>query len=213
MGTFQFCNQTVAELALLLAQSNRGQKVNSVFSEGVNPRLRKLREGLDLLGLSADHLLNQVGPRLIYGVELIENTHSYLLGIDKHPKFIFSQRHHKQFTENIARWRMQSRLPSSADSASCRVDPSWGQPRDSEPSLVGDSFLTPMACRHASAAVDEGPPLLVCSSRHGSPLSASAQCRLYLERHHQAIVENTTGHIRRQLGDPRLRRSVPSTSR
>ena len=44
LGTFHFGDRTVKELALLLAQSHRGQQVNSVFGEGVNPRLRKLRE-------------------------------------------------------------------------------------------------------------------------------------------------------------------------
>src|SRR5260221_8683223 len=69
MGTLQFGKQTVTELALLLTQSARGQRVNSVFGEGNNPRLRKIRDGLDELGLPADELLNHGGPRLVYGVE------------------------------------------------------------------------------------------------------------------------------------------------
>ena len=68
IGTFQFNDQTVSELAVLLAQSKRGQQVNSVFGEGVNPRLRKIRDGLDALGLPTDDLLNHGGPRLVYGV-------------------------------------------------------------------------------------------------------------------------------------------------
>ncbi len=70
IGTFQFGDKTVAEMARLLAQSKRGQQVNSVFGEGVNPRLRKIRDGLDALGLATDDLLNHGGPRLVYGVEL-----------------------------------------------------------------------------------------------------------------------------------------------
>lgn len=104
IGTFQFGEQTVAELALLLAQSNRGQQVNSVFGEGVNPRLRKLRDGLDALGLSSDDLLNHGGPRLVYGVELTENTRAYLLGLDKHAKYLLPQRSPKQLSEQIAAW-------------------------------------------------------------------------------------------------------------
>jgi hypothetical protein len=57
VGTFQFGPRTVAELSRLLTQSRRGQRVNSVLGEGVNPRLRKVRDGLDLLGLSSDELL------------------------------------------------------------------------------------------------------------------------------------------------------------
>jgi hypothetical protein len=104
LGTFQFNDQTVAALAALLAQSKGGQKVNSVFGEGVNPRLRKIRDGLDELGLSSDDLLNHGGPRLVYGVELIENTRAYLLGIDKHPRYRLGQNRPKLFSQQIARW-------------------------------------------------------------------------------------------------------------
>jgi hypothetical protein len=104
IGTFQFGDQTVAELAVLLAQSARGQLVNSVFGEGVNPRLRKLRDGLDALGLPTDDLLNHGGPRLVYGVELTENTQGYLLGVDRHPKFVLPQKSTKHLTQQIAHW-------------------------------------------------------------------------------------------------------------
>ncbi len=73
----------------------------------MNPRLRKLRDGLDALGLPTDDLLNHGGPRLVYGVELIENTHTYLLGMDKHPKFIMSLKGAKQLTQQIALWWMK----------------------------------------------------------------------------------------------------------
>jgi hypothetical protein len=104
LGTFQFNDQTVAELAVLLAQSKRGQQVNSVFGEGVNPRLRKIRDGLDALGLPTDDLLNHGGPRLVYGVELAENTRAYLLGLDKHPRYLLGQKGPKHLTQQVARW-------------------------------------------------------------------------------------------------------------
>lgn len=103
LGTFQFGDPTVSELALLLAQSKRGQQVNSVFGEGVNPRLRKLRDGLDALGLPTDDLLNHGGPRLVYGVELTHNTRAYLLGLDKHPHYVLAQKGPKQYTQQIVR--------------------------------------------------------------------------------------------------------------
>jgi hypothetical protein len=107
LGTFQFGEQTVAELARLLAQSKEGQQINSVFGEGVNPRLRKLRDGLDALGLPTDDLLNHGGPRLVYGVELIENTHAYLLGMEKQPRYLLPQKNPKGQTRHIARWWMK----------------------------------------------------------------------------------------------------------
>jgi hypothetical protein len=104
IGTFHFGDQTVTDLALLLSQSKRGQQVNSVFGEGVNPRLRKIRDGLDRLGLPTDELLNHGGPRLVYGVELTENTHAYLLGQDKRPKYILPLKSAAEMTPLIARW-------------------------------------------------------------------------------------------------------------
>src|SRR5947209_20554518 len=87
---------------VLLAQSNRGQQVNSVFGEGVNPRLRKIRDGLDALGLPTDDLLNHGGPRLVYGVRLSRNTLAYLLGLDKHPRYILGQKSSKRQTQQLA---------------------------------------------------------------------------------------------------------------
>ncbi|HXI19895.1 MAG TPA: Druantia anti-phage system protein DruA, partial [Gemmatimonadales bacterium] len=83
LGTVQYGDDTVAELGRLLAQSRRGQRVNSVFGEGVNPRLRKLRDGLGELGLDADELLTHGSPRVVYGVSLVKNLQRYLLGIDR----------------------------------------------------------------------------------------------------------------------------------
>lgn len=45
-------------LKILLARSKKGQQVNYVFGEGVNPRLRRLRDALVELGLDANELVN-----------------------------------------------------------------------------------------------------------------------------------------------------------
>ncbi len=104
VGTFQFGPRTVAELSRLLTQSRRGQRVNSVFGEGVNPRLRKVRDGLDLLGLPSDELLNHGGPRLVYGVELAANAGNYLLGMARRPQYVLPMKFPSTFTEQIIRW-------------------------------------------------------------------------------------------------------------
>jgi hypothetical protein len=101
MGTFQFGDGTVAMLKILLAQSKDGQRVNSVFGEGVNPRLRKIRDGLNELGQPADEPLNHGTPRLVYGLPLIRNLREYLLGIDARPRFIVDRR---RVTEEIIEW-------------------------------------------------------------------------------------------------------------
>lgn len=88
IGTFQFSNQTIDEMKTLIEQTSQGQRVNSVFGEGVNPRLRKIRDGLDELGLPSNALLDHGAPRLVYGVSLVENLADYLLGIDSAPKYV-----------------------------------------------------------------------------------------------------------------------------
>jgi hypothetical protein len=103
IGTFQFGDDTVSELARLLAQSKKGQRVNSVFGEGVNPRLRKIRDGLDLLGLDSDVFLDHGAPRLVYGVELARNTADYVLGLVSTPDFHFPTKA-KDTSDEMVRW-------------------------------------------------------------------------------------------------------------
>jgi hypothetical protein len=104
LGTFQFGPETVEEMALLLARSSQGQRVNSVFGEGVNPRMRKVRDGLDELGLSSDAFLDHGAPRLVYGVQLIENLSDYLLGIAKTPRYFIKVRDMDAATRSISKW-------------------------------------------------------------------------------------------------------------
>src|SRR3712207_7717667 len=46
-----FTASTVDALVTLVQQSSNGQRVNSIFGEGVSPKLRKVRHGLDELNL------------------------------------------------------------------------------------------------------------------------------------------------------------------
>lgn len=88
IGTVQFGGATVRAIESLLVQSKNGQRVNSVFGEGSNPRLRKLRDAFGEMGLDADEFLRHGTPRLVYGVKLAENVRDYLLGLDKRPRWI-----------------------------------------------------------------------------------------------------------------------------
>jgi hypothetical protein len=103
IGTIQFSDDTVNELARLLSQSNKGQRVNSVFGEGVNPRLRKIRDGLELLGLDSEIYLDHGAPRLVYGVELARNTPDYLLGLATKPNWLFTEKC-DDMTSEMVRW-------------------------------------------------------------------------------------------------------------
>ena len=105
LGTFQFGPDTVEAMSMVLAQSSRGQRVNSIFGEGTNPRLRKIRDALDELGLPSSTLLDHgAPPRLVYGIRLIENLTDYLLGIDEKPKYIVPLTHDRAVTEAISQW-------------------------------------------------------------------------------------------------------------
>lgn len=88
MGTVQFGDATVRAMEVLFARSKNGQRVNSVFGEGVNPRLRKLRDAFGVLGLPADEFLRHGASRLVYGAKLAENVRDYLLGIEKRPRWM-----------------------------------------------------------------------------------------------------------------------------
>jgi hypothetical protein len=90
-GTSHLSDAAVTSLVRLAEQSRNGTRVNSIFGEGVNPKLRKVRAGLDLLDWPSDGLLRHRRPRLIYGVALAENLEDYLLGIDKQPRYLFGR--------------------------------------------------------------------------------------------------------------------------
>jgi hypothetical protein len=89
-GTSHLSSQSTAALVQATEQSRTGRRVNSIFGEGVNPKLRKVREGIDLLGWPSDALLHHGRERLIYGVPLISNLLPYLSGRDKVAKYVFN---------------------------------------------------------------------------------------------------------------------------
>lgn len=107
IGTYHFSEETSQYLSLLLTQSKQGQRVHSIFGEGANPRLRKLRDGLDELGLPTDELLMHGTPRVAYGVSLIENLQMYLLGVETKPRYYLPTKRADQISEHIARWWME----------------------------------------------------------------------------------------------------------
>lgn len=87
-GTSHLSAGTVDALVRLVEQVS-GTRVNSIFGEGVNPKLRKVRQGLDLLGWPSDELLQHGRQRIIYCVSLVTNLLPYLLGLDREPKYRF----------------------------------------------------------------------------------------------------------------------------
>lgn len=105
-GSFHFSTGTIALINILLGRRVEGRRVNSIFGEGVNPLMRKIREALDLLGLPSDLILNHGNPRLVYGVALAENFREVLLGRTNRPKYFLPSRKPSQATDALASfWR------------------------------------------------------------------------------------------------------------
>lgn len=88
-GTVQFASDTTETLAAAARLANSKRRlVNNLFGEGMSPKLRSLRLGLDALGLSPDEYLRHHSPRLLYAVPLVTNADDVMLGLTRRPKYI-----------------------------------------------------------------------------------------------------------------------------
>jgi hypothetical protein len=101
-GSYHFSRASIDYLETLLGRAGEGRKVNSIFGEGVNPLIRKLRDGLALIGLPTDDLLKHGNPRVVYGVPLAENFRDVLLGLQAKPRYFFSLRSAEAQTKVLA---------------------------------------------------------------------------------------------------------------
>ncbi|MCL5744363.1 MAG: DUF4338 domain-containing protein, partial [Acidobacteria bacterium] len=105
-GSFHFSKETLRLMATLLGQAREARKVNSIFGEGVNPLMRKIREGLTRLGLPPDVLLKHGNKRVVYGVPLARNFREVLLGLSATPRFCLPMTRGKDRSDALAEyWR------------------------------------------------------------------------------------------------------------
>lgn len=105
-GSYHFSRASIDYLETLLGRAGEGRKVNSIFGEGVNPLIRKLRDGLALIRMPTDDLLKHGNPRVVYAVPLAENFRDMLLGLQTRPKYFFSLRNAEAQTKLLADyWR------------------------------------------------------------------------------------------------------------
>ena len=82
-GTVFFSKETTSLLSRLLELQDGGKKINHVFGEGTSPRFRMISRGLSSIGIKADAFLKHYSPRIVYSINLADNTNEYLLGFDK----------------------------------------------------------------------------------------------------------------------------------
>lgn len=87
-GTSHFTDRSVEALIRLSTLKGASVRVNSLFGEGVSPRLRKVRLGLAGLGWPTSELLKHGRERILYGVPLVNNLRDYSLGIDSAPDYV-----------------------------------------------------------------------------------------------------------------------------
>lgn len=89
-GTSHFSPETVTALVRAAELTQGRVRVNSLFGEGVSPRLRKVRLGLAALGWPANELLRHGRERILYGVPLVRNLRDYSLGLDPEPDYLMN---------------------------------------------------------------------------------------------------------------------------
>jgi hypothetical protein len=85
-GSHHFSRLTISLMEQLIGRDSEGRKVNSIFGEGVNPLMRKIRDALLLLGLPGD-LLRHGNPRIVYALPLAANFREMLRGEEAKPRF------------------------------------------------------------------------------------------------------------------------------
>jgi hypothetical protein len=105
-GTYHFSRETISLANTLVGRRQDGRVVNSIFGEGVNPLMRKMREALEEIGLKSDSALLHGNGRVTYGIVLARNFKQVLLGFDKRPSYILPQTEVRLRTGLIAaHWR------------------------------------------------------------------------------------------------------------
>ena len=103
-GTSQFSDKTVQALANLRAKSKEGTRVNSIFGEGVSPKLRKIRDGLQTLGVPPNPFLKHARHRAIYMIPVAKNYSEYLMGFDSGPEYLVPLEDTKAISQKVVDW-------------------------------------------------------------------------------------------------------------
>jgi hypothetical protein len=85
-GSIQFGPKTRQRLAEVTEFEEGRQVVRGRFGEGVAPRMRKIRRGLENCGLDG-RLLKHESRRIVYGVALATNARAYLRGETDTPEY------------------------------------------------------------------------------------------------------------------------------
>lgn len=103
-GSFHFSSDTIWLADKIVGRTRGGKRVNSIFGEGANPLIRKLKDAMEQLKLESNPILNHRNRRVVYGISLADNFGDVLIGISKKAKYLFPQTKPKQRTELIGKY-------------------------------------------------------------------------------------------------------------
>jgi len=103
-GVFHFSSYTKKLADILVGRNTGGKKVNSIFGEGANPLMRKIRDALDILQLESQSILNHRSKRVVYGIRLAENMFEVLTGLTTKVKYLLPQSKPKITTSFIGKF-------------------------------------------------------------------------------------------------------------
>ena len=103
-GSFHFSSNTIKLGSIVSGRQNGNKRVNSIFGEGANPLIRKLRDAMFYLKLESNPILNHMNKRIVYGIALAENFREVLMGYSCKPKYMIPQSNPKKRTNLIAEY-------------------------------------------------------------------------------------------------------------
>jgi hypothetical protein len=106
-GSYQFSDSTLRYLETMLGRAGNGRKVNSIFGEGVNPLMRKIRDALDAIRLPSDELLRHENARVVYGIPLAKNFREVLMGFETRPEYFFPRNKSEAATKAVTQFWMR----------------------------------------------------------------------------------------------------------
>lgn len=119
-GSVHFSDRTRTLMEEIMRDDHGATFITRTFGEGVNPKLRLVREGLAAIGVDQDHFLRHQCRRIIYGVPLASNTAAYLRNEEAEPKFILEAKTREDartWTKLIAdHWNRRWLTPRSQNS-------------------------------------------------------------------------------------------------
>ena len=99
-GTVYFSSDTSTTLLRILELQDGGKRINHVFGEGTSPRFRIISRGLSSIGIKSSAFLNHYSPRIVYSINLAQNTNQFLLGLEDKPVYRFDLESKESIEEN-----------------------------------------------------------------------------------------------------------------